>query len=271
MMKYLLSFDIKILSYCNMNCNYCISHDNKNEILTHDEIISYIKLVYKKVNLDTKINVVLLGGEVTILPKGYLKNLVYELNKLNIGRINIYTNLKIFSKELKEIYLSNKNTYLNISYDTIDDLLSDRTITFNEVKNNLLKYEDMSRIIIHSVLNNITSEIYSNLIDVFNNIGVNIFRFKFERNLGSYLYKFKLYEKFLSFFQENIVDKYKTLDIKFITNMIMNTVISNEVKFKNNLSIMYQVHILDKKSERMMRNTFFDIKLKEKQKFNLYE
>lgn len=268
---YKLSFDIKILSLCNMNCSYCASHSNNKYILPIEKIINYINRIYKSLNINCFINVVILGGEVTLLPEGYLTELIDKLNSIKkIGNIHIYTNFKSFSNELNIIVNENDNVYINLSYDTINDKISDRNISLDNILDTLNKYNLKNRIIIHSVLNNITISHYHQLLDLFILNDIKIFRFKIERNLGRILYTLNTFQSYKKYIVDNILLNSKYLNIKFVSNMILNTILVNETKFDGDTSIMYQLHKIDSKPEKMMRNTFFDIDINKNQLFELY-
>lgn len=266
---YTVSFDVKLLNRCNMNCKYCCSHSNDNSIMEIEYIVEYLQETFKSLNLkQSKINIVLLGGEVTLLPNGYMTKLIKQLNELKeIGNIHIYTNMKVFSSELNSIINQNDNVYLNLSFDTINDDLSLRTINLDTILKTIRKYNLKKKIIIHSVLTNINIEVYPNLLDLFINEGIDIFRFKLERNLGYYLHISGMGEHIRLFF-EDIVSRY---DIKFVSNMVTATIFSREEKIgSNNLSIITQIHNRNIAPSKMYRNTFQHLKISKNKLFELY-
>lgn len=175
-----INIDITLNDTCNMNCSYCNSNKySKNQYITHKSFKYELEKI-KKLPIN-EINITLLGGEVTLLDANLLKLIINDILRINKNiRLHIFTNLKLFSKELKELYLHNKNIYLIASVDTTDDSISDRNITFEKIISNLLKYEDMSRVIINSVLLPIRMDTYYKLVDVMSSIGIDKFRIKIE-------------------------------------------------------------------------------------------
>lgn len=175
-----INIDITLNDTCNMNCSYCNSNKySKNQYITHKSFKYELEKI-KKLPIND-INITLLGGEVTLLDANLLKLIINDILRINKNiRLHIFTNLKLFSKELKELYLRNKNIYLIVSIDAVDDSISDRNITFNEIVTNLSKYEDMSRIIVNSVLLPIRMDTYYKLVDTISLIGIDKFRIKIE-------------------------------------------------------------------------------------------
>ena len=229
MIKY-VSLDLTLNKLCNMNCNYCSAHSNsKEDIINFDLVKNTINEVHKEYPKN-KINFVLLGGEVTLLPKGKLKEFVDYLCSLEYcGLINIFTNGKVYSEELAELSYY-KNVYLRISMDTLNPTANQRNITISELTNTIKRY-NLVRLCIDSTLNNITIPYYRELQDFFYNLGVRLFKIKFERNDAHIIENFTDSRDKFRDYMLKIMRK----DVFYACDLHLNTILITEITPKIDL------------------------------------
>lgn len=223
MIKY-VSLDLILNKLCNMNCKYCSAHSNiKEDIINFDLAKKIIDKVHKKYPKN-KINFVLLGGEVTLLPKGKLKEFVDYLCSLEYcGLINIFTNAKVYSQELAELSYY-KNVYLRISMDTLNNVSNQRNITISELTNTIKRY-NLARLCIDSTLNNITIPYYRELQDFFYNLGIRLFKIKFERNDAHIIENFTDSKNKFRDYMLKIMRK----DVFYACDLHLNTILITEI------------------------------------------
>lgn len=231
MIKY-VSLDLTLNKLCNMNCKYCSAHSNiKEDIINFNLVKNIINEVHKEYPKN-KINFVLLGGEVTLLPKGKLKEFIDYLCSLEYcGLINIFTNGKVYSQELAELSYY-KNVYLRISMDTLNPLVNQRNITISELTNTIKRY-NLARLCIDSTLNNITIPYYRELQDFFYNLGVRLFKIKFERNDAHIIENFTNSRDKFRDYMLKIMRK----DVFYACDLHLNTVLITEITPKIDLGL----------------------------------
>lgn len=263
LIKY-ISLDITLTRKCNLNCKYCEGHSDTddNTPLVH---LSEIKNVVEKISVeypDNKINFMLLGGELTTLPKNYLLNVVTYLKKLkNCGHIHVFTNAKEYSPEIKECIKNFNNVFLGVSFDTTSCLLNMRNINKEEIINTLKQYDCWDKIAIHSTFNNFTISTFKKLQEFFISYGVRKFKFKFERNDAFLIENYTNSKyKFINILYENLLD-----DVEYIDNFTLETVVVMYVGQYMELAIHHSKH-----NDRMNRNVFGKIPF-DKKLFNIYE
>ena len=223
-MSKIISIDLTLNKLCNMNCSYCNAH-----VSDHDEIIDFektkeiINKTHKKYP-DNKINFILLGGEVTILPKDKLKEMVEYLISLSYcGIIHIFTNAKIYSKELDDL-TKYKNVYLRISMDTINPITNQRTITLEEITRTISKY-NTDKICIDSTLDNMTLVDYRKLQDFFYNLGIRKFKIKSERGNAHIIENHTNSKKKL---RKYMIDHMRK-DVKYAYDLNLNTILITSI------------------------------------------
>lgn len=231
MIKY-VSLDLTLNKLCNMNCHYCSAHSNtKEDIIDFALVKNIIGEVHQKYP-KYKINFVLLGGEVTLLHKGKLKEFVDYLCSLEYcGKINIFTNAKMYNEELAVLSYY-KNVYLRVSMDTLNPIANQRNITSSELTNTIKRY-NLARLCIDSTLNNITIPYYRELQDFFYNLGVRLFKIKFERNDAHIIENFtNSRDKFRKY-----ILKIMRKDVFYASDLQLNTVLITEITPKIDLSL----------------------------------
>lgn len=192
----IINIDITLNDFCNMNCTYCGSNkDSKGRVISLESLINILDKWISYFKTDN-MNITLLGGEVTLLSDDYLREILYIIkNKVN-GNINVYTNLKKTSNEIKKFLKSNKRSNLIVSIDGIDDRISERTIGYNEIVKNLLFYEDMNKITVNSVLSMFKLDCYDLFIEEMKKYGIKVFRLKQEINNMNILNKLNMNTRF---------------------------------------------------------------------------
>lgn len=237
-----VSLDIILTRKCNLNCSYCTGHDNKDFLLGLDEIKNTVEKLVKKYK-DNKINFIILGGEVTILPKGYLTDVIDYLLSLDkgLGNIHILTNAKIYSEELKNILNKDERIFLGVSFDTTKENLNLRNVSKETVIKNILKYDSLDKTVIHSTLNSFNVSFYKELIYYFYNYGVRIFKFKFIR-LDSIIIQTVTNDadKFIRILDSQLVRDLP--DIKYANNFMMETTVITKIKNNMELAIHMSEH-----------------------------
>lgn len=127
-----INIDITLNDFCIMNCTYCGSNkDSKGRVISLESLINILDkwILYFKTD---NINVTLLGGEVALLNEDYLREILHIINDKVNGNINIYTNLKKTSNEIKNFLKLNKRSNLIVSIDGIYDIISERTYYWSD-------------------------------------------------------------------------------------------------------------------------------------------
>lgn len=267
MIKY-ISVDLVLNKLCNMNCSYCGSHSNTiDDVLDESIYKTWVNRIHDKYP-DFKINFILLGGELSLLPKNYLYNTVKWLSgKDYCGKIHIYTNCKVYSNEIHRCLTEFKSTHLRVSCDTVDQSINSRPISADNIINTLTKYDINEKVIIDSTLNNLTIEGYPDMQKIFIDNGINKFKFKYERfdalsliNLSRNNYIGSL---------DNIINKFISVirkDCLYVNNFNLNTVVISELHER----VDFSIHLVET-NNRTNRNIFGKIDIPKELLWNAYE
>lgn len=268
MIKY-LSVDLVLNTLCNMNCEYCTAHTNDvDHVLDRDIYKMWIEKIHNTYP-EYKINFILLGGELSLLPTGYIYDTVSWLNNRSYcGKIHIYTNCKAYSSEIHKCLVDYSNTYLRVSCDTCNDIMNSRTIDINEIIDVIKMYNMSERTIIDSTLNNFTIEDYPNMQKTFMNIGVNKFKFKYERKDALTMLSIHRMNKNLVNI-DNIVNRFLTVirrDCLYVDNFNLNTVLITEL----HKCIDFSIHLYES-NDRTNRNILGKIKIPKELLWCAYE
>lgn len=267
MIKY-ISVDLILNKLCNMNCSYCVAHSNiADEVLDESIYKTWVNRIHVEYP-DLKINFILLGGELSLLPKNYLYNTVKWLsNKDYCGKIHIYTNCKMYSDEIHQCLLDFKNTYLRVSCDTVDQNINSRPINITDIIDTLNKYNINEKVIIDSTLNNLTIEGYPDMQKLFIDNGINKFKFKYER--FDALSLIELCRNNYVDSLDNIINRFISVirkDCLYVDNFNLNTVVISEL----HESIDFSIHLVER-NDRTNRNIFGKLNIPKELLWNAYE
>lgn len=132
--------DIDIITnyFCNFNCEYCFLHHMKSIKQTIDtvKLCNQLDMISSKYTIG---NINIYGGEVSLLPLGYLKEIIEVCNRY--AKVNVITN-----------FTNNEcNEFLDGQHVTISTSINEERSCNQEVENSLL-YTDITNLSVIQVV-----------------------------------------------------------------------------------------------------------------------
>lgn len=197
-----LNLSIIPLYHCNMNCDYCYLGNMKNDktilsLKTLDEKIA--ELLYNGYNFS---HISIYGGEISLLDKKYLDNLIYLIKK---WEINVTTNL---TNDWIIDYCKNNNIHINVS-------LNEERSNYEYV---LKKIKNIDCSITSVVLPSLLEKDINSVLEFYNLLGKNVYFLEY--NPSIYCNKYDISTKDFIIFLKNIITEYNKGDYCFdIENM----------------------------------------------------